>query len=503
MTTTPASQMDDDVKTLEAMGYNQELSRKMKQFSNFAISMSIICILSGGINSLAQATAGVGGGAIGIGWPIGCGLSLLFALALAHISSAFPTAGGLYHWGSVFGGRGWGWVTAWLNLIGLVTVLAAINVGTYGFFMGAFGERLGWKDSLGLKIALVAIITIIQAAINHSGIKLTSKLTDFSGYLILAGAVALTVAYLYYAKSLNFGRLFEFKNFSGIPKEGSVWPKHSNLLGIFALGLLLPIYTITGYDGSAHTAEETVNASRAVPKAMVNSVIYSSIFGYMFLSAFIAAIPSSKTAAEQGWGVFFWGTNTILPKWLATTFYILIFISQFLCGLATVTSASRMIYAFARDKGLPGHKALRKVDKRFKTPVAAIWVAAFLSVIFVSYADLYTVIVSVTVIFLFLSFALPILFALLKHGKEWTTMGPWSLGRAFKPVAILSLLAMVLIFIIGVQPPADKALYITLGFFGLTAVLWFAVERRRFQGPPILDSLLDSPKSNVAPSVGN
>jgi amino acid transporter len=480
---TPVAEIDADVARLNEMGYQQELSRKMKQFSNFAVSMSIICILSGGINSVGQGIGGVGGAAIGIGWPIGCALSLLFALALAHISSAYPTAGGLYHWGSIFGGRGWGWVTAWLNLLGLVTVLGAINVGTYFFFMGAFGESLGWKSSTGLQIAFVAIMTATQAAINHSGIKLTSKLTDFSGYLILVGAVALTIAFLYYSKDRDFGRLFRFANNSG-EAGGSVWPKTGSKAFLFALGLLLPIYTITGYDGSAHTAEETVDAARAVPRSMVNSVLYSSLFGYLFLCAFVVAIPNMDEGAKQGFNVFFWTSDQVLPNGLKIALFIMIFVSQYLCGLATVTSASRMIYAFARDGGLPGSKVLRKVHETFRTPVAAIWVASVAAVLFTAYAKVYTVIVSVTVIFLFLSFALPIAFALKVHGKSWTKMGPWSLGGAFKPIAIGSILAMVLIFAIGVQPPNRNALYITLAFLGLTALLWFALENKRFQGPP-------------------
>src|SRR5271168_2284984 len=117
-----------DVNQLQSFGYVQELKRRMSRFSNFAISFSIICILSGGINSLSQATSGVGGGAIGIGWPVGCLISGFFALAMAQIASAFPTAGGLYHWSSILGNRFWGWLTAWFNLLGLVTVLGAINV---------------------------------------------------------------------------------------------------------------------------------------------------------------------------------------------------------------------------------------------------------------------------------------------------------------------------------------------------------------------------------------
>ena len=109
----------EDIKILHSMGYAQELERRMSVFSNFAVSFSIICILSGGINSLAQATAGAGGASIGIGWPLGCLISGVFALAMGQIASSYPTAGGLYHWSSILGNRFTGWLTAWLNLLGL------------------------------------------------------------------------------------------------------------------------------------------------------------------------------------------------------------------------------------------------------------------------------------------------------------------------------------------------------------------------------------------------
>ena len=96
-------------------------------FTSFAISMSIICILAGGITSFQAGFSAAGGAAIGIGWPIGCAFALIVAAAMGQIASAYPTAGGLYHWASILGGKGWGWVTAWFNLVGLITILAAIN----------------------------------------------------------------------------------------------------------------------------------------------------------------------------------------------------------------------------------------------------------------------------------------------------------------------------------------------------------------------------------------
>jgi amino acid transporter len=217
------------------------------------------------------------------------------------------------------------------------------------------------------------------------------------------------------------------------------------------------------------------------------------------LCAFILVIPNMDDAAKQGWNVFFWAMDSQVPSGIKTTLYAAITVSQFLCGLATVTSISRMMFAFSRDGGLPFSKSLASVSPKYRTPVHAIWAGSILSVLFVMGAKwleaggtpVYTVVVSCTVIFLFFSFAIPIALGLFAHGtSKWPTMGPWDLGPAvFKLFAFLSILAMILIFVIGVQPPNAMALNITIGFLILTAIVWFALEKRRFQGPPIGDMI--------------
>lgn len=489
---TPAPH-DHDTRTLHEMGYAQELARTLSRFSNFAISFSIICILSGGINSLAQATSGAGGAAIGIGWPLGVLVSAVFGIAMAQIASAYPTAGGLYHWGSVLGNRFTGWLTAWFNLLGLITVLGAINVGTYYFFMGAFGPALGLTDTIGTLMIFLTLLTGAQALINHFGISLTAKLTDFSGYLIFGTSIALTAVCLTYATSYEFSRLFTFANYSG-EAGGNVWPAISGGW-VFMLGLLMPIYTITGYDASAHTSEETVNAAHSVPRGIISSILWSGVFGYLFLCALVLMIPNMDEAAKQGWNVFFWAFEQQVPVRPKNLMFAAIFLAQMLCGLATVTSASRMIYAFSRDGGLPFSSKLASVSSAYRTPSAAIWAAAVASVLFVWGAKfleaggtpVYTVVVSCTVIFLFFSFAIPITLGLFVYGShKWPRMGEWDIGRpAYSIFAVLSILAMGLIFFLGVQPPNDLALWVTLGFLVLTGVVWFAFEQRRFEGPPI------------------
>jgi amino acid transporter len=486
----------EDKKILHGMGYAQELSRSMSKFSNFAISFSIICILSGGINSFAQATSSIGGAGAGLGWIFGCLVSGMFALAMAQIASAYPTAGGLYHWASILGNTFWGWLTAWLNFLGLITVLGAINIGTAFFFAGTFGSMFGFDGSTPAQIVgFVALITIVQAVLNHFGIKLTALLTDISGWIILVTTAVLIIACLAFAPSIDISRLFTFTNYSG-EAGGNVFPQSDNMFYLFLLCLLLPVYTITGYDASAHTAEETVNAAVSVPKGIVSAVIWSSLAGWIMLCAIVLAIPDMAAGAKQGWAVFFETMNATLPGWLKQLIYLGILITQFLCGLATVTSASRMLYAFSRDNGMPvGSAALATVSTKWRTPVNAIWTSTVLAILYVFLAqfvsiggtNIYTIVVNSTLVFLFLSFIIPIMLGMFAFGTaKWPKAGPWDMGAGlFKLVCVLAFIGMIIIFYIAVQAPNERVLWVVVGIVALLVVLWFAVESRRFKGPPV------------------
>ena len=127
------------------------------------------------------------------------------------------------------------WLTAWLNLLGLVTVLSAINVGTFNFFIGCFGPVLGIEASFWPQALFVLAITVVQATVNHVGIRLTARLTDISGYLILVVATVLTVSLLAYAPHWDFARLITFRNYSGAA-GGDVWPATPSIWRLFGLG---------------------------------------------------------------------------------------------------------------------------------------------------------------------------------------------------------------------------------------------------------------------------
>jgi amino acid transporter len=485
--------ISEDEQTLRLLGYSQELHRGMSAFSNFAISLSIICIVAGGLTSFHIGFCTVGGASIGLGWPLFCLFSLMVALTMGQVASAFPTAGGLYHWASILGGKGWGWVTAWFNLAGLITVLAAINVGCWQFILGSLGPVFGYNAEsihpdakFWAQIAAVSLITLSQGVFNHVGIRLTTRLTDTGGYLILGLTAALTVAMLACASSYHFARLVTFTNYSGHgpDPDNVVWPKTDNLALLFALGLLLPAYTMTGFDASAHTAEETIGAARHAPNGIVRSVLVSGVFGWIMLSAIVLAVPDMDTAAGKGDGVLYWVTGAVLPEALAVPLYLGIAAAQYLAGLATVTSASRMVYAFARDGGLPASGTLRLVHATFRTPVPAIWAVSLLALMFTVYTPVYSTITSVCAIFLYISYVLPAALGFWAYGRTWTRMGPWNLGRLYRPLALASVLGCGVLVFIGVQPPNDKALWCVVGLLLLMAGAWFGVERTRFKGPP-------------------
>ena len=480
----------EDERTLRRLGYKQELLRKMSGFSNFAISMSIICILAGGVTSFHQGLSSVGGAAFGLGWPLVCLFSLTVAATMGQVASSFPTAGGLYYWASILGGKGWGWTTAWLNLLGLIAALSAINLGALRFTLDFVGPLLGlaparWTPAAQTAVAIAGVFAICasQALINHLGIRLTTRLTDFSGYWILAVALVLTGAMLVFAPTLHPEWLVTFSNFSG-ERGGGVWPETSSLALLFALSFLLPAYTITGFDASANTAEETVGAAVRVPRGILGAVAVSGLAGWVMLCAVVTAIPDLEQAAAMGPSSFGWIVGSVLPRGLAYFVYVGIAVAQYLCGLAAVTSASRLAYAFARDGLLPLSRRLKVVSDRYRTPTFAIWAVALAAALATVYTPVYEIMAAAAAILLYISYVLPTALGLAAYGRRWTVMGPWDLGRWYRPLAAISVLGCVALIVIGVQPPNEKTAWIVGGALLVLALIWFGGARRRFQGPP-------------------
>jgi amino acid transporter len=469
-----------DKQVLHKLGYAQELSRRMSGFSNFAISFSIICILAGGISAFPAAFNSAGpGGAFWI-WLIGGALAMSVAWGMGQIASSFPTAGGLYHWSSHLGGKAWGWATAWFNLVGLICVVSSVDVLLYAvFFKGILLTDTLKMDTSSFgywhQFVFVAVVLITQSLLNHYGIGITTKLTDISGYLIFALTIILIIGLFAFSPvAMDFSRLVQFDNFTG-DAGGGVVPFTTQGIGFaFLLGLSYVCYTITGFDASAHTSEETQDAQVNVPKGMWQAVFWSWVFGLVAVAAYVLTMPDIKEAAAAGWGSFDYMWNaSAMPYALKLFLAIGLVVVNYICALAGLTSTSRMMYAFSRDGGLPASKTLSRVSTRFRTPTFAIWTSAALALLSTVYAPFYLVLAVACAVFLYISMIMPIAAGLrAEAGPKWPEKGPFNLGAFSKPNAILAIVFGFVLAITGFFPPNEKVFHLTIILIVALLALW-------------------------------
>jgi len=282
MTTDRESQIAADVDDLRRLGYTQQLIREMGGFSNFAVSFSIISILTGAVLLYGYGLKYAGPIINSVGWPVVSLFTLTVAASMAEIASAYPTAGGLYFWSFRLGGRAWAWTTAWLNMIGQVTITAGINIAAAIYFIGGLNSLFDWKlpTSWWFQVAVMVAIMLPQIAINIFGIRLTAWLSDISVWWHIGGVLAITLLLTIAGKHHNSASfLFSFHNvpqpvpdtmaigdasirsplFALIPSLKHFYAFAPPIF-LFTLGLLQAQWTYTGYDASAHIAEETVMA---------------------------------------------------------------------------------------------------------------------------------------------------------------------------------------------------------------------------------------------------
>ena len=308
-------------------------------------------------------------------------------------------------------------------------------------------------------------------------------LTDFSGYLILVVAVVLTATFLIWGASWDFSRLTTFVNNTGDPGGGYV-PAPRTAIVAFLIGLLYPLYTITGFDASAHTSEETRDARRAVPRGMIHSVFWSLVFGLVMAISFVLASPDLAATAKDGAAAWFNLFNNLpAPTPLKDVLAICIVIANFICALAGLTSTSRMIFAFARDGGLPGSSWWKHVSPQWRTPVPAIWLGAVLSVAATLYSPAFAALAAGCALFLYVSYVMPIAAGMLAEGKTWTEFGPFRLGIWSKPLALIAIAGVLVLMYAGIQPPFDILINYALGLIVLLLVLWFGIESPPLQRP--------------------
>jgi len=492
----PPRALDDDERRLHEMGYAQELRRTMSGFSNFAVSFTIISILSGCL-TLYGFGLNTGGPAVIVwGWPFVGIMTLFVGLAMAEVCSSFPTAGGLYYWSAKLAasnGPAWSWFTGWFNFLGQVAVTAGIDFGAAFFLNALLDLQFGFDTRPWHTILLFGIILVVHGALNTFGVSLVAKLNDVSVWWHVLGVLVI-VGVLVVVPDEHQSAEFVFSEFVNNTEISSTFY-------VALIGLLLAQYTFTGYDASAHMTEETRDAARSGPRGIVGSIVVSLVAGWVLLIGLTFAIQSYDNAvAAPDTGVppaqifvdaiGFTGAKLLL---------LIVIGAQLFCGMSSVTANSRMIYAFSRDGALPGSRIWHKVNPRTRTPTNAIWLAAggafVLGLPYLINLTAYAAVTSIAVIGLYIAYVLPT-FLRLKQGDSFER-GPWHLGRWSRPIGIIAVAWVVFITVLFMLPQftfdltgttfnyAPLAVLVVLGFAG---IWWLVSARHWFKGPKVQGS---------------
>lgn len=482
---------ESDSQLLHRFGYAQQLLRDMGGFSNFAISFSVISILTGAVTLYGTGLNAGGPAVMGIGWPLVSIFVFMVAASMAELASAIPTSGALYHWSALLGGPGWGWITGWLNLIGLVATISAIDYGCAGFL----SPMLGFGDSPSSVMKVFTLLLISHAVLNHVGIRAVARLNDFSAWYHILGAGIIIGALAFFAHKQPVSYLFT-QHFTTLKFGQSPVPYWY----AFMSGLLLAQWTYTGYDASAHTIEETKNARVKAPWGIFSSVAISGLFGYLlicFVTLAIRDLPAAAAADNPFKFIFehaFPGSSfPAVVMWIVT-------IAQWFCGLACVTSTSRMMFALSRDNGMPFAGTWADVSRRFRTPAAAVWLSALLAfllpallLLFLAarhhvsdFSTLYGAITGVSTIGLYLSYGLPILLKLRAHkAGVWSakTNGPWNMAGWSVLINTVSIIWVAFITVLFVLPPNQLTGVAFVPVILGLSIYYVIGVRGKFKGP--------------------
>jgi amino acid transporter len=523
----------EDVRDLHQLGYAQELYRSMGGFSNFAISFSIISILTGAVILYDYGLAWAGKAAVMIGWPLITVFVLCIAAAMAEIASAYPTAGGLYYWASKMKNKNWGWWTAWLNLLGQFAIVAGINYAAAGFinativdriFSGTFNTwqllpadadgNLTLNGLLNGQLVTMGILMLVQLVMNIAGINLVALLNQVSVWWHIAIVAAVVVLVGFLGKADQSG--LDLFKIAPLDTAGS-WDNNLGfakleygpavsypLLAAFFFSLLQANWTYTGYDASAHVAEETVGARISSAWGVFLSVAVSAVVGYVFLVSLTlhtpdlsALFPASLDDASSYSQYYFGGGVAVisilvynLGEFLGDLLAAGIAIAMAFCGLSSVAAAGRMLYAFARDDGLPAAGWLKQVSHRYRTPANSLIAIVIVSWLFtvaafiVGSGTAIVIVTAISTIFLYAAYGVCIYLGLTT--SEWMSHRVWSLGRWSKPIGWIAVAWCVVLMVLFSFPTSGNISWpFMLAFVVILVLYYFGWARTRFKGPQI------------------
>ncbi|ETW76750.1 putative amino acid transporter [Heterobasidion irregulare TC 32-1] len=494
----PAARGEADEAELARMGYKQELKRDLSMLQNFGFSFSIISVITG-IPSLFAYGLTTGGPAVMVwGWVVVAFFTMLVGLAMAEVCSAHPTSGGPYFWAAMLSrpqnAAFASWVTGWFNLLGQVAVTTGISFACANFLSTACTLGTNFEPTRKTTIGIYAAVLFTQGMINTFGVHSLKYLNNISVWWHAVGTVSLVIAILVKAPTHQSGSYVFTQFIDGTGVDGPGWSERASSAYVVVVGILMAQYTLTGFDASAHMTEETHNAAMAGSIGIVMAIGVSAVLGWFLLLGLLFSMQDydATVGTATGQPVTQIFLDTVGEKG-AIVLMVIVIGAMFFCGTFSVTSNSRMMYAFARDGGIPGHKFFHSVDKRWRSPVRTVWLACTLSFLLglpsLGSSVAFSAATSIATIGLYISYAIPIALRVIYHDQF--VRGPFHLGVFSFPVAITAVTWIAFISIVFILPELNPVNSQTLNY-AIVAVgivlayslgFWFLSARKWFTGP--------------------
>ncbi|KAJ0985723.1 hypothetical protein J5N97_004079 [Dioscorea zingiberensis] len=498
--------LDSGHARLHELGYKQELKRDLSVLSNFAFSFSIISVLTG-VTTLYNTGLKYGGPVVmTYGWFVAGFFTMLVGLSMAEICSSFPTSGGLYYWSARLSGKDWApfasWMTGWFNIVGQWAVTTSVDFSLAQLIQVIILLSTGGNNGggyLASKYVVIAFhggILVVHAILNSLTITWLSFFGQFAAAWNVLGVFVLMIMIPTVATERASAE-FVFTHFNTDNGAGI-----HNKLYIFVLGLLMSQYTLTGYDASAHMTEETKNADKNGPKGIISAIGISIIVGWGYLLGITFAVTNIPYLLNEdndagGYAiaeVFYRAFKSRYGSGVGGIICLgVIAIAIFFCGMSSVTSNSRMAYAFSRDGAMPLSSLWHKVNKQ-EVPINAVWLSVFISfcMALTSLVSLvaFQAMVSIATIGLYIAYALPIFFRVTLARRSFVP-GPFNLGRfgvLIGWIAVLWVATITVLFSLPVEYPITKDTlnYTPVavgGLLVLTVSSWILSARHWFGGP--------------------
>ena len=378
------SKVDKDSKFLAKFGYKQDLNRSMKGFSSFAISFSLISILTGIFANFHFGYSEVGPW-ISLSWLIVFIGQFFVALIMAELSVRFPISGYGYQWSSRLVNSKLGFATGWLLLMQFLTGFPGI-CKTLGIVLSDFLSQVFLLEVSDITISIIIIWLI--TLIHKNGIKMVSYINNIGVITEIIGVILLILILGFFVtngwEDFTISNITNNGNFSNIGFES------------FALSILLGAWCLTGFEAAADMSEETKNPTKIVPKSIINSLLTSGFFGFIII--IFSIILLQKDIYKNGSENFL--TDLLVNEFgviLYSVILLFVIAAIFACGVACMATASRLIFSMSRDSVLPNSSWLKSIDKN-KSPGNSLILIGILATIFIIVFNKIEVITSVSAI---------------------------------------------------------------------------------------------------------